>query len=89
MFCVLIEYSQRHHFMAIMGIVHAYQLLRWETGKVVWVPSFANFHIRNSTNFRYAYVRWIFPHFLDKNKVQKGTENIYLTVIINDRLRFF
>ena len=44
-------------------------LLR-EMGKVVWVPSFDHFQIRINTGFRYVYVWWMFPHFLDK-KVTK------------------
>ena len=42
--------------------------LRQEMGKVVWVPSFDHLQIRINTEFRYPYVRWIFPHFLDKIK---------------------
>ena len=36
--------------------------LQWETGNL----SFEHFQIRINTVFRYAYARWIFPHFLDK-----------------------
>ena len=42
--------------------------LRRETGKVVLVLSFDHFRIRINTGFRYVYVRWIFPQFLDKIK---------------------
>ena len=42
--------------------------LRRETGKVIWVPSFEHFQIRIKTGFRYVYVWWIFPHFVDKIK---------------------
>ena len=55
-------------FKGNFGYCSRASFLRWETGKVVWVPSFDHFQIRIDTGFKYVYVWWIFPHFLDKIK---------------------
>ena len=53
--------------------------LQRETRKVVWVPFFDHFQIRIHTGCRYVYVWWIFPHFLEKNKVTKMCPKYLLT----------
>ena len=55
-------------FKGNFGYCPRASFLRRETGKVVWVPSFDHFQIRINTGFRYVYVWWIFPHFMDKIK---------------------
>ena len=63
-------FHHTHILKGNFGYCPRASFLRREKGKVVWVPSFDHFQIRINTGFRYVYVWWMFPHFLDK-KVTK------------------
>ena len=59
----------RHVMAQLNGIIkRVVTFLRWEAGNVVWVLLSDQSRIWINTVFRYSYVRWIFPHFLDKRK---------------------
>ena len=55
-------------FKDICGLFPHADFLHPETRKVGWVQSFDHLRFRLNAVFRNSYVRWIFPHFLDKIK---------------------
>ena len=67
-----------YYFKGNFGYCPRASFLRRGTRKVVWVPSFDHFQIRINTGFRYVYVWWMFPHFLDK-KVTRMCPKYLLT----------
>ena len=75
--CLPTSHKMKARLRGNFGYRPRASFLRREKRKVVWAPSFDHFQIRINTGFRYVYVRWIFPHFLDKIKKLKCVRNIY------------